>query len=84
MIKLYLLYGEEFSTHGNNCLDYIPTVGSKIIYKTFRENENYKGKVFNYTLQVIDIVYETQETWNNCYYPTIVKVIVKILKHENA
>jgi len=60
---------------GNNPFKYIPTIGSKVLYKTFRENDKMTDPVYDILYSVDDVVYETQETWNGLY-DTLVKIYV--------
>lgn len=80
-VKIWV--GEDLlSKHGVMSLYTIPNKGDEIIYKTIRCNPNMKNDKYNYTLLVDRVVYETEETWNNCYRPTIVHVYTTILHKE--
>tara|TARA_B110000503_G_C6763490_1_gene256435 strand:+ start:229 stop:477 length:249 start_codon:yes stop_codon:yes gene_type:complete len=58
---------------------HVPPVGSTVIYKTFRENERMTNPVYDIQYVVVDVIYETQETWNDCY-KSVIKVYLKEVK----
>ena len=64
----------ELSKDRASALNSVPQIGSTIIYKTFRSNGDYGRPFLDYTLRVIDVIYETEEDWNS-YYKSTVKVI---------
>lgn len=70
--------GIVLNTRCEHPLMHIPPVHGKVLYKTFRENENMSNPVFDITYIVSDVFYEVQETWNDGYN-SVVKVYLEEL-----
>lgn len=74
MIQL-IANGVVLNEKGGIPLKYIPAIGSKVLYKTFRENRSMTAPVYDILYIVDDVIYETQESWHN-NYDSLVNVYV--------
>ncbi|QIW88799.1 hypothetical protein P59_202 [Bacillus phage P59] len=57
----------------NNPLDEVPAIGTKIEYKTFDQGSK-EGQGERTLYKVVDIVYSTEEDYNNMYTNKVVEV----------
>lgn len=72
-MKVILISNNEILNKYTNDFEYIPSIGTTIVYKTFRKNTTMDFPIYDIEYVVDYIQYIIEETWND-HFETVVNV----------